>query len=103
MGWKVWQVGVAALALGSAAVGCHRNAVQKKQPPPDPLLITKKPVEGRIHTVDQSLTERVEPAPPLPREDMTLTGQHQTRAPDSPVQLGFQELSGERSREGGTR
>jgi hypothetical protein len=36
-----------AVALFSAVVGCTRSMVQNKPQPPDPLLVSKKPVEGK--------------------------------------------------------
>ena len=36
-----------AVALFSAVVGCTRSMVQNKPQQPDPLLVSKKPVEGK--------------------------------------------------------
>jgi hypothetical protein len=56
----------AALAVVLAALaGCHQPAVQQKQPP-DPLLISKKPVEGTPRGPDGDLSARVQPPPPPP-------------------------------------
>jgi hypothetical protein len=46
MGRRLRRIGLMTLILGGAALGCTRSAVQHKEPP-DPLLVTKKPVEGR--------------------------------------------------------
>ena len=89
---KLWRAGLAALVLGGAVVGCHRNAVQKKQPPPDPLLITKKPVEGRPHAPEPTLSARDEPTPPpVPGGEMALTADRAAPPPAPHVQLGFRE------------
>jgi hypothetical protein len=50
-------------ALLAAALGCHTPAVQPKTPP-DPLLITKKPIEGRPTSAGAGLSARLEPPPP---------------------------------------
>jgi hypothetical protein len=49
--------------LLAAMAGCHTPAVQPKTPP-DPLLITKKPIEGRPTSNTPGLSARVEPPPP---------------------------------------
>jgi hypothetical protein len=75
-----------ALLLGSAAMlGCHKTAVQQKQPP-DPLLITKKPVEGRPRPAENTSTVLNEPpAPPLPsRDSYPQTAQHDPGGPGKP-------------------
>jgi hypothetical protein len=52
-----------AAALGVLA-GCHQPAVQQK-PPPDPLLISKKPIEGRPHAAEDGVdAARLQPPPP---------------------------------------
>jgi hypothetical protein len=53
-----------AAALGVLA-GCHQPAVQQK-PPPDPLLISKKPIEGRPHAAAEGGVDaaRLQPPPP---------------------------------------
>jgi hypothetical protein len=56
----------AALALGGVTLGCHRSAVQQKLPP-DPLITSKKPVEGRPQAeVPHPLVRLDPPPPPLP-------------------------------------
>jgi hypothetical protein len=52
------------LLIVGLTVGCHRNAVQHKDPP-DPLLITKKPVEGRPRPADTTAAAWNEPPPPM--------------------------------------
>jgi hypothetical protein len=59
---------LAAVLLGGAAVGCTKPAVRKKTPP-DPLLVSKKPVEG-VPQAAPAATARVEvPPPPYPGGD----------------------------------
>jgi hypothetical protein len=48
-----------------ALLGCHKSAVQHKEPP-DPLLVSKPPVEGRNHTAHSTPLSRSEPTPPPP-------------------------------------
>ena len=39
--------------------------VQQKGPPPDPLLVTKKPIEGKPQSNETDLSARLQPpAPP---------------------------------------
>ena len=65
MGRRIRRLALAAAGL-CALAGCHQSAVQQK-PPPDPLLISKKPIEGRPHADDRDggMTVRA-PAPPAP-------------------------------------
>ena len=52
-------------ALG-AFVGCHKPAVREK-PLPDPLLTSKKPIEGRsIFQETSDPREELPPPPPAP-------------------------------------
>ncbi len=62
---SVVRTGLAALLLCGVAVGCTRSAVRQKTPP-DPLLVSKKPVEG-VPQAAPPATARVEvPPPPYP-------------------------------------
>ena len=66
---KRWSLGLALVVLGGVATGCHRQAVQSRPPHPDPLLISKKPIEGNP-SVTREATVRVEPPlPPSPGDD----------------------------------
>jgi hypothetical protein len=77
---------VSTLLLGGATFGCHRSAVQPKQPP-DPLLMTKKPVEGRLRGNGPGASARAEMIPsPVPVRDPVTAAPGQ---PASPVQLGL--------------
>jgi hypothetical protein len=58
------HVGWLGLVLGGVLLGCTKLAVQPKQVP-DPLLVTKTPVEGRPHAAQASPVHRIT-APPTP-------------------------------------
>lgn len=49
-----------------AQTGCHKPAVREK-PLPDPLLTSKKPIEGRPHVTSANLVAREEIPSPPPR------------------------------------
>ncbi|MFO0846212.1 MAG: hypothetical protein U0797_28180 [Gemmataceae bacterium] len=56
----------AAFLLGSQA-GCTKPAVREK-PLPDPLLTSKKPIEGKPHLTDPGERDgELPPPPPMPR------------------------------------
>jgi hypothetical protein len=87
MGRRLWRTVLCALVLGGATFGCHRSAVQNKQPP-DPLLMTKKPVEGRLRGNEPGMTARAEMIPsPVPARDPAAAAS--PVQPVSPVQLGL--------------
>jgi hypothetical protein len=66
---KLWRLGLALVLFGGVATGCHRQAVQSRPPHPDPLLISKKPIEGNPSATREA-TVRVEPpAPPSPGDE----------------------------------
>src|SRR4051812_26441031 len=58
-----------ALSLLGAAAGCQKQVVHEKRLP-DPLLTSKKPVEGRPHFADHAAPPRddIPPPPPPPRD-----------------------------------
>jgi hypothetical protein len=62
---------VLASAILSAALGCTRSVVQQNKQPPDPLLVSKKPVEGKPTSGPGGHDfARVDPQPPaFPTED----------------------------------
>jgi hypothetical protein len=63
------QVVLAALLLGVAQAGCTKPATREK-PVPDPLLTSKKPIEGRSRPMDgQPEREDLLPPPPPPAVD----------------------------------
>jgi hypothetical protein len=73
MGWQLWRFGLGLVLLGGVVTGCHRQAVHSKPPPPDPLLISKKPIEGNPAAA-RDATVRIEPpAPPAPGGDQWAT------------------------------
>jgi hypothetical protein len=86
---KLRCFGVMTLVLGLAVLGCTRPAVRTKDPG-DPLLQTKKPVEGQQHVADGEPTHEV-PPPPLPPHDPSSIGwQGQGSEPAQPVLLGVE-------------
>ena len=67
------RLGLAA-ALGGALLGCSHTTAQRKPPPPDPLLVTRKPIEGKPRQADADLTARLPPpAPPATVGDLGVT------------------------------
>ncbi len=58
-----WRLGLTA-ALASALVGCSHMTAQRKPPPPDPLLVTRKPIEGKPRPADADLNARLQPSGP---------------------------------------
>jgi hypothetical protein len=66
----VVRAALAALLLGGAAVGCTKSAVRQKTPP-DPLLVSKKPVEGVPQTAPQATARGEVPPPPYPGGDVS--------------------------------
>jgi hypothetical protein len=64
---KLQHVGWGTLFIGVCLVGCTKAAVRPKEVP-DPLLVTKPPVEGRSQTSKSSPLSRGEPPPPMPEE-----------------------------------
>jgi len=68
-----WRWGTAAVLVG-ALLGCTRTVVQQKAPPPDPLLVSRKPVEGKPRPEDADLSARLQPpAPPSSGGDLAAT------------------------------
>jgi hypothetical protein len=64
------RTGLFALLLAGAALGCTKSAVRQKTPP-DPLLVSKKPVEG-VPQAPPPPSARVEvPPPPYPGGDVS--------------------------------
>ncbi len=58
------RLGLLGLFLSGGLLGCTKLAVQPKQVP-DPLLVTKPPVEGRPRAAQASPLHRMEaPSPP---------------------------------------
>jgi hypothetical protein len=79
-------MGLTILLLG-LVLGCNRQVVQQKQPP-DPLLVSKMPVEGRPTARKIDATARVEPPPPYPGGEIATTSVQRDLPPH--VQTGWQ-------------
>jgi hypothetical protein len=94
MGRKLRHIGLMTLILGVATLGCTRSAVQHKEPP-DPLLVTKKPVEGRPRSAD-GLPAHDAPRPPAPpmHDPAALSVQGEGLDPTHPILLGVEPASG---------
>lgn len=68
---NMWRFCMGFLLISSFTLGCHRAAIQQKQPP-DPLLVSKKPIEGKSVSAN-----------PTPTSDPTAR-----RSPVAPVMPG---------------
>lgn len=73
-------VGLAMLVLWGT--GCHKPAIHER-PLPDPLLTSKKPIEGKPHVTESAPLARdtLPPPPPRPTQDRAFT----STAKDVPV------------------
>ena len=92
MGRRLGRIGLLAVILGGMALGCTKAAVQHKEPP-DPLLVTKKPVEGRPRRADADPAFDAPPPPPPPdREPNSL--QRSQRRHSAPPRGGYGPVSG---------
>jgi hypothetical protein len=58
--------GLAVLVVWGTQAGCTKPAVREK-PLPDPLLTSKKPIEGKPHVSESAPPAREELPPPPPR------------------------------------
>jgi hypothetical protein len=73
----------------AAAIGCNKHVVREKTPP-DPLLVSKKPVEGKPNLGDPARPQLADPTPPpVPhgydvRHMASMPG---TTYPEHPVKL----------------
>jgi hypothetical protein len=58
---------LAALIIWGGLAGCQRSVVREK-PLPDPLLTSKKPIEGKPHITEANsgIDEDLPPPPPAP-------------------------------------
>jgi hypothetical protein len=86
----VWRLGLAA-ALGGALLGCSHTMAQRKPPPPDPLLVTRKPIEGKPRPADADLTARLQPPTPPATAGDLLTPPVLDAPPVLPVRLRAKE------------
>jgi hypothetical protein len=80
---NVVRTGLAALLLGGAALGCTKAAVRQKTPP-DPLLVSKKPVEGVPQAAPPASVRAEVPPPPYPGGDVSTVSAHRPPAPPQP-------------------
>jgi hypothetical protein len=60
---SLWRVAALAVALVGLTLGCQRHAINQKSPP-DPLVHSKKPVEGRLEAETPEIALRSYPQPP---------------------------------------
>jgi hypothetical protein len=51
------------MVFAGTGAGCKRSLVREKSPP-DPLLVSKKPVEGKPDALEPRASARSEPPPP---------------------------------------
>lgn len=65
MPWKTGRLVLAAVLGASLVVGCDWVGVRQSYPP-DPLLITRKPVEAKADPKEPELIARTEPESPVP-------------------------------------
>jgi hypothetical protein len=68
-----WRIGLALILFGYAGTGCTRQAVHTKPPPPDPLLISKKPITGIPSEARDAMVRIEPPLPPTPSGDQWAT------------------------------
>src|SRR4051812_9345664 len=76
------------MALMAGGIGCqhHKTAVNGTKQPPDPLLISKKPVEGKPTSYEPATVTWREPKPPgEPGRDAVAQQPYTTR----PVPVGY--------------
>ena len=80
----IQRLGLAA-ALGGALLGCSHTTAQRKPPPPDPLLVTRKPIEGKPRQADADLLARL--PPPATVGDLGVAPAFDAPPPVRPVRL----------------
>jgi hypothetical protein len=70
----LWTVGLGSLISAIGVVtGCASKPVMKEKPPADPLLTSKKPIDGRPHISDTRLpADEDYPPPPRPADDQPV-------------------------------
>ncbi len=80
------RLGLGSCLSAALLCGCHKNAVQHKEPP-DPLLVTKKPVEGRPRSPETTTAWNEPTPPPVPDHEVgPLTApQHVASVPGPPL------------------
>ena len=82
------------MVLAGVFIGCKSTTTVQNKQQPDPLFISKKPVEGKPGEPEVDTVVRFEPAPPpLPeRAGGTLVGPSVPLGAPQPLQIG-QELT----------
>jgi hypothetical protein len=61
---RLFQLGVFLVAAG-VLIGCKTPGPVQTKEHPDPLIVSKKPIEGRAHNADPEEIVRVDPQAPL--------------------------------------
>jgi hypothetical protein len=69
---KLLPTTLTALALGGLCVGCSRSVVRENKQIPDPLVMTRRPVEGKAHITEYRRASQSE-IPTAPRPESTTT------------------------------
>lgn len=80
---NIGHVVVAVLVLGCLTTGCTRPLVKHKQPA-DPLLVSKKPVEGKPRPVPTDPLLHAE-GPAYPGAEFTTTSAQRSVIPPAPA------------------
>ena len=78
---KLFQLGVS-LMIAGVLVGCKTPGPIQKKEQPDPLILSKKPIEGRADHAAPEEFVRVDPQPPaIPNQPNTAI----VRQPTAPL------------------
>jgi hypothetical protein len=79
------------MALVVVGLGCqHHNSAVNTKAPPDPLLISKKPVEGKPTSYSPSTAWRDPQPPAVPPRDAVV----EKSGPSQPVPVGYRQDAG---------
>jgi hypothetical protein len=89
---------LAILVVGGLAVGCTRNVVKNKTPS-DPLLVSKKPVEGKPRPAPTDPLLHAE-GPAYPGTEFTTTSGQRSVIPPAPPPPSWPGGSGDNLRAG---
>jgi hypothetical protein len=91
MGRILRPIGLATLLVG-ALMGCHKSSLRPKDPP-DPLLVTKKPVQGRAAATGLASQQDATPPPVPGKEHAPTSVRRDTVVPVQPVHLRLEPMS----------
>jgi hypothetical protein len=80
------RVTAAGLVVAAATLGCNKQLVREKNPP-DPLLVSKKPVEGRQSDQHGPVATAIPQPPPLPYAATATVEAPSDTAPLPPAKL----------------